>query len=83
MLLRILCALYTSSVSDQALHSRQVEDEVEVDLQVEVKLRPKISRPIYLGVGLPSGAHDQIFVLCLTIAGSLLWVTFSDERMGL
>jgi hypothetical protein len=40
----------------------------------EVKLRPTISR---------FGAHDQIFVFCLKIAGSLLWGVLSDERMDL
>jgi hypothetical protein len=34
-------------------------------------------------VELPSGAHDQIFVFCLTIAGFLMCGTLSDERMGL
>jgi hypothetical protein len=51
--------------------------------QVEVKLRPTISRSVCLGVGLPSGAHDQIFVFCLTIAGFLPWGDLSDERTGL
>jgi hypothetical protein len=36
-----------------------------------------------LGVGLPSLAHDQIFVFCLTIVGLLMCGTLSDERMGL
>jgi hypothetical protein len=36
-----------------------------------------------LGVGLPSGAHDEIFVFCLTIAVLLMWGVFSDERMDL
>jgi hypothetical protein len=51
--------------------------------EVEVNLRPTISRPVCLDVGLPSGAHDHIFVFCLTIAGFLLWDALSDESMGL
>jgi hypothetical protein len=46
--------------------------------EVEVKLWPIISRPVCLSVGLLSGAHDQICVFCLTIAGFLLWGTLFD-----
>jgi hypothetical protein len=53
------------------------------EVEIEVKLRPTVSRPVCLCVGLPSGAHDQIFVFFLTIAGFLMWDTLSDERMGL
>jgi hypothetical protein len=48
------------------------------DDEVEVNLRPTVSRPVCLGVGLPSGAHDQIFVFCLMIAGFLMCGTLSD-----
>jgi hypothetical protein len=54
-----------------------------IEVEVEVNLRPTVSRPVCLGVGLLSGAHDQIFVFCLTIAGFLMCGTLSDERMGL
>jgi hypothetical protein len=52
-------------------------------VEVEVNLRPTVSRPVYLGVGLPSGAHDQIFVFSPTIVGFLMCGILSDERMGL
>jgi hypothetical protein len=51
-----------------------------------LKLKSKLiyaSRPVCLGVGPPSGAHNQMIVFCLAIAGFLLWDTLSDERMGL
>jgi hypothetical protein len=51
--------------------------------KVEFNLRPMVSRPVYLGVGLPSGAHDQIFVYCMTIAGFLMWGSMSDKKSGL
>jgi hypothetical protein len=54
-----------------------------MELGVEVKLRPTVSQPVCLGVGLPPGAHDQIFVFWLTVEGFLLWGALSDERMGL
>jgi hypothetical protein len=52
-------------------------------IEVEDNLRPTVCWPVCLGVGLPSGAPDQIFVFCLTIAGFLMRGALSDERMGL
>jgi hypothetical protein len=46
--------------------------------QVQVNLD---RRPVCLGVGPPSGAHDQIFVFCLMIAGFLMKGALSDERV--
>jgi hypothetical protein len=59
------------------------ETHVEVEVAVEFKLRPTVSRPVRLGFGLPSGAHYQIFVFCLAIAGFLMWHALSDERTGM
>jgi hypothetical protein len=56
---------------------------LDIEVEVEVNLRPTASRPVCPGVGLPSGARDQIFVFCLTIAGFLVWGALSGERMGL
>jgi hypothetical protein len=52
-------------------------------VEVEVKLRPTVSRPVCLGVGFPSGADDQIFFFNLTVADFLMWDTLSEERMVL
>jgi hypothetical protein len=45
-------------------------------LEVEVNFRPTVSRPVYLGVGLPSGPHEQICVVSWCGAPSLTrgWV---------
>jgi hypothetical protein len=40
-------------------------------LEVEVKLRPTVSRLVYHGVVLPSGTHDQIIFFCLENWGFL------------
>jgi hypothetical protein len=52
------------------------------EVEVEVKLRPKVNRPVCFCVGLPSGAH-AIFLFCLTTARLSMLVTLFDERMGL
>jgi hypothetical protein len=57
---------------------------ISTHLGPQLKLRLNYDRHSgCLGVGRPSGAYDQIFVLCLTIAGFVLWSALSDERMGL
>jgi hypothetical protein len=45
--------------------------------------RPTVSRPVCLGIKHPSGAHDQIFITCVTVTILLLWGAPSDERSGL
>jgi hypothetical protein len=52
-------------------------------VEVEVKLRPTASRPVCLGVGLPTVTYDHIFLFCLTIVGFLMLSTLSDEKMGM
>jgi hypothetical protein len=43
--------------------------EREVEIEFEVNLLPTVSRPVCLGVGLPSGTHEQVFVFCLDDCG--------------
>jgi hypothetical protein len=54
-----------------------------VVVEVEINLRPTVSWPVCLGAGIPSGSHDHISFIFLTIAGFLIWGTLSDERMSL
>jgi hypothetical protein len=42
-----------------------------------------VSQTVCLGVKHPSGAYDQIFYYCQTVAGLLMWGALSDEKMGL
>jgi hypothetical protein len=53
------------------------------EVEVEVNLLSTVSRSVCFGLELPFGAHDQIFVFSLTIAGFFMWGTLSDERMSL
>jgi hypothetical protein len=49
----------------------------------EVKLRPTVSPPLRLGVGLPSGTYYQILLFCLTVVDFFTLSTLSDERISL
>jgi hypothetical protein len=51
------------------------------EVEVKVNLRPTVSRPVCLGVRLPSGTRDQFFLQ--TVSGLLFCSTLSDERTGL
>jgi hypothetical protein len=55
----------------------------ELSLSLSLMLRPTVSRPVCLGVKHPSGAYDQIFITCVTVAVLFLWGALSDERSGL
>jgi hypothetical protein len=46
-------------------------------------IRPTVSRPVCLGIKHPSGAYDQIFYYCQTVAGLFMWGAVSDERTDL
>jgi hypothetical protein len=78
-----LYSLLRQSQSSFSCDWTQYKTQLRNWYEVEVNLRPTVSRPVSLGVGLPSGAYDQIFVFCLPIAGFLISGTLSDERMGL
>jgi hypothetical protein len=64
------------------LHGKHTVEE-----EVEVNLRPTVSRPVCLGVRRPSGTFDQFFFLLeisfQTSACLLFCSALSDERMGL
>jgi hypothetical protein len=49
--------------------------------QVEVTLRPTVSRPVYLGVTPHLGLKTRL--LLLSVAVLSVWGVFSDERTGL
>jgi hypothetical protein len=86
-----LCSLSVASYDSQGLRWKNSNPTPHGDVsplrvyevEVEVNLGPTFSRSVCLVVGLPSGAHDQIFVFLMTIVGFLMCGTLSDERMGL
>jgi hypothetical protein len=53
------------------LNSHTNDRYVLLTTEAEVKLRPTVGWPEYLGVGLTSGTYDQIFVFCVKFAGFL------------
>jgi hypothetical protein len=66
-------------------------DSLLCRVKSSLMLRPTVSRPVgqsasrpvCLGIKHPSGAYDQIFYFCQTVAGLLIRGALSDERMGL
>jgi hypothetical protein len=56
---------------------------MSLSLSLSLMLRPTVSRPVCLGVKHPSGAYNQIFITCVTVAVLFLWGVLSDERSGL
>jgi hypothetical protein len=57
--------------------------EFDTIYQLKLKLRPTVSRPLCLAVGLPSGTCVQNFLFCLTVVGFFMLSSLFDERMGL
>jgi hypothetical protein len=56
---------------------------LSLSLSLSLILRPTVSRPVCLAIKHPSGAYDQLFYYCQSIAGVLMWGAISDERTGL
>jgi hypothetical protein len=71
-----------TQLSDVASFSPNSE-QPELEVEVEVNLQSTVNRPVCLGARIPSGSHEQISFISLTIAVFLIWGTLSDERMGL
>jgi hypothetical protein len=52
-----------------------------LNIEVEVNLRPTVSRPVHRGVWLPSRDGDQSFFL-YDDCSFLMWGTLFDDRIG-
>jgi hypothetical protein len=71
-----VCSVSYPSLSITSLQSlpaqRHKAKGHNVEVEVEVNLRPTICRLVCLGVGLLSVTYDKIFLFCLTIVGFLM-----------
>jgi hypothetical protein len=56
-----------------------------MELELELFLRPTVSRPVRLGIGPPFGTPDQIYLALLfsTENFTFSYGILSDEKMGL
>jgi hypothetical protein len=87
LLYDIKLVMYKQYTSTQGLFRRGwIQDIMSYFSQSDIHVAAdyvihSVTRPVCVGVRLSSGAHDQIFVFRLTIAGFLMWGTLSDERI--
>jgi hypothetical protein len=79
--------LYPSSGEEFTYSIGSVRDVLttNTEVEVEVNLRPKVSRPVCLGVRHPSGTRDQFFFSSKFPLDSCGFIcsALSDERTGM
>jgi hypothetical protein len=75
---------FTSSIVSD--NTQGYGGSILTQVRVKVILRPAVTQPACVGIGSPSGTHNQFFFFFLgndvkTFAGFFVWVVLSDETM--